>query len=733
MADFIAVIRRAVDGLSDNTPEMRIRVYDRARSAVQRQLDNMKPRPADDVIARQLDKLDEAIATIESEFSGAPAAAVAAVPEPAPIEEPAPPPYEPEPEPAPEPEPQPEPEPEPEPKPAPRYVAPEPAPMEPPAFLMREPAPVAVERVEPKPEPVPEPAPRPEPTFESERPAVSEEPQPDEAEEPDATSDDDTMPPAAEEPEASWQRDRFDEPLGERQPPRPIELAWEHPAEPARRDTSFTSDSRFDFNPSPAARPKETSTDPWTPVVTDNPFHEPAQIFNPEAANQEPAAKRDDPFLSEMPKAATEPKSWWDDVERSPAPPMPSAPPSSTSRDTSWDSFEAFVGERSTGKTANDPKPPRGRDGMSIVQPEPAPPEAVKQTPVPEERDSRGKFFAGILAAIILLGGAGYAGWRFSDSILGLVNGTSSTGSQSASKSQPATGQQTPATDTKPGDASTTPAATPAATPAVTGPQKFTQRLMADGSEVDSGSSGEQVASAAQAEGKSVANQNEKPTAQPASTQTPAQPATTPTGSQPDAASSQQAAPVKMFLYEERLGQASPTALEGTVTWSVKTDDQDGRKEKMIQGDISVPGRKMSAIFTLRKNNDPTLPASHIIELTFSLPKEFEGRGIESVLRISMKDKEQEQGDPLVAVPAKITDYFHMIALNAFADAVKTNLNLLKSRDWMDIPVTYSNGRRALLTLQKGPEGQKVFDEVISSWQASGDSAVPIPATPPAQ
>ncbi len=98
-----------------------------------------------------------------------------------------------------------------------------------------------------------------------------------------------------------------------------------------------------------------------------------------------------------------------------------------------------------------------------------------------------------------------------------------------------------------------------------------------------------------------------------------------------------------------------------------------------------------------------------------------------------MKEKEQEQGDPLVAVPAKITDYFHMIALNAFADAVKTNLNLLKSRDWIDIPITYSNGRRALLTLQKGPDGEKVFDEVISSWQASGDSNVPIPSPPPAQ
>lgn len=734
MADFIAVIRRAVDGLSDNTPEMRVRVYERARTAVQRQLDNMKPRPADDVIARQIEKLDEAIATIEREFTGAPAAEPIAIAAEV-VEEIAPPPAPPAPEPEPEPEPQQEAAPIPEP--APHFAAPEPVEPTPPPFLMREPAPVVPQPVEPKPEPAflsePKFEPAPQPRFEEPLPAPQ-------VERP-AAAEDDTMPPAAVEAETSWQREQFEAPLGVHDTPRPTERAPEPPAQPAwppldreaplereapldRKDNHFSFEAQT-AEPQPAT-PKAPAADAWTPVVTDNPFHEPEQIFTP-SAEPDVLAKHDALLGITKPKPAAEAKSWWDDVD---APKQP-APLPSVARDASWDSFEAFVGERSGANPAGEipaAATTRGRDGMSIGD-APATPE--RKAPAAEERgEGRGKLVAGILAAILVLAGTGYAGWRFSDTILGFINGIPSTGSQTASKSQPAsTTTQQPAT-TKPAAGTTTPAAT--TTPVATGPQKFTQRLMADGSEVDSGTSGEQVASAAQAEGKSVANQNEKPA--PASTpaQAPSTPATTPPASQPEPANSQQAAPVKMFLYEERLGQASPTALEGTVTWSVKNDDQDGHKGKMIQGDISVPGRKMSAIFALRKNNDPTLPASHIIELTFSLPKEFEGRGIESVLRISMKDKEQEQGDPLVAVPAKITDYFHMIALNAFADAVKNNLNLLKSRDWIDIPVTYSNGRRALLTLQKGPEGQKVFDDVISSWQASGDGATPA-ATPPAQ
>lgn len=71
MADFVAVIRRTVDGLSDNVPEMRAKVYDKARGAVRRQLENMKPRPSDEMIERQMGKLEAAITEVESEHAEA--------------------------------------------------------------------------------------------------------------------------------------------------------------------------------------------------------------------------------------------------------------------------------------------------------------------------------------------------------------------------------------------------------------------------------------------------------------------------------------------------------------------------------------------------------------------------------------------------------------------------------------------------------------------------------------
>ncbi len=68
MADFIAVLQRAVDGLSSNTPIMRARVYEKARAAVVRQLGDMLPPPPDYMLRRQLSKLDAAIREVEYQY-----------------------------------------------------------------------------------------------------------------------------------------------------------------------------------------------------------------------------------------------------------------------------------------------------------------------------------------------------------------------------------------------------------------------------------------------------------------------------------------------------------------------------------------------------------------------------------------------------------------------------------------------------------------------------------------
>jgi len=70
--------------------------------------------------------------------------------------------------------------------------------------------------------------------------------------------------------------------------------------------------------------------------------------------------------------------------------------------------------------------------------------------------------------------------------------------------------------------------------------------------------------------------------------------------------------------------------------------------------------------------------------------------------------------------------------VNDFPDARATNIELRRTRNWIDSPLAYRNGRRALLTMQKGEAGTQAFNEAIREWSALSGSTTPAPAPAPA-
>ncbi|RWX78927.1 hypothetical protein EPK99_10140 [Neorhizobium lilium] len=779
MADFVAVIRRAVDGLATNTPETRAKVYEKARGAVQRQLENMKPRPPEEMLRRQMDKLQAAIEEVETEHQeastpaeGAFVAPVAA-PEPVHYAEPdqQAPVYE-----------------EPVVAAAPAVV---PVDEDHSRYYRDEPeqapsAPVVYH--EPESEPLPEPvavAPavhdehvyeahpaEPEPAETHEAPwnehhALDVSPMREETYEVDHHSDLPVTPEQVEEDFSYSARNPYasqDEPVAapvapdlsghgtdwhaEQAPDLAEQTAeswnWHEPAPVAPTEVAAAWDDVPELVPAgpvesiergPSADNIEAHFDQETHVTAEA-VRMPAVADLPElaaAANAAPAASPaaavapafEDPFadyVSKQPSAKT-PK----DAERDP-----------------WGDLEDLIGYNNI--TASEPAARRTateEDDLSDLMQPPAKPYRV--TPV------RKRNYSGIVLALIglvLLGGGGYAIWMNRDALTGVMEGLMQPdlkNDQSANQAKPAQ-SSTPATPAPAQTATQTPpaasnsntaaSAAPSAADSGAAPSKFTQRLMPDGKEVDEGP-GATGGLAQNAEGQSVAQLNAPPAnpapaaqasngaspvpASPAPS-TGAAPATVPSAPAQAPAANPADTPAvageKMFLYEERIGQTAPTALDGTVSWSLQREPgaNGAPPEPVVQGRITIPGRGLTALMTFKRNTDPSLPASHLIEIVFAVPPDFEGGAIDSVQRIAMKQTEQDRGNALIAVPAKITDDFHMIALNDFPDARNTNLDLLRTRNWIDIPVAYRNGRRALLTLQKGPEGEKAFNEAIREW-----------------
>lgn len=67
MADYFPLLSKAISGLTPNTLEARLAIYDRARTALTRQMASMEPPVAADIVARELAALDAVVARIETE------------------------------------------------------------------------------------------------------------------------------------------------------------------------------------------------------------------------------------------------------------------------------------------------------------------------------------------------------------------------------------------------------------------------------------------------------------------------------------------------------------------------------------------------------------------------------------------------------------------------------------------------------------------------------------------
>ncbi|HEY0120711.1 MAG TPA: hypothetical protein VGC14_02930 [Rhizobium sp.] len=752
MADFVAVIRRAVDGLTENTPEMRVKVYERARGAVQRQLESMKPRPPEEMLRRQLDKLEAAIVEVEAEHAEAlPAPGEPVAEAPVPQEEPpaaVPEEHHVEEEHAVE---------EPEPVPAENHAEEEAAAYVPehgepvheaePEHAQREltddhetveawhDVPQEPERepvaahAEAYVEPVDEEVHHDEPQhYAEELPAVSAEPEP-----------------APQQPHVV--RSSADDVINQ------VEEIWAEVGTPSKHAASEPVMPAAAFTPAPFGHHVEEPAAAKTQAA-DTGFAWDADVFG--ELQSSPAAKPAEP-ARQMPENAFDDVDLFADVHSS-----PKAPAKSDVDGDGWRELKELAGfdklaeegERGNGSSI---PPDLDQDMASRLQGK-----SFRMEPKRRRFSATGIVLT--LVGLAAVAGGGYAAWLNREALDKMVTDLIS--------SAPKTAASTPSSDTASNNAASTPAATaPATTPAQNGTAatqppaagntnvaaldndpnmvntKFTQRLLPNGTEEDEGpAAGGQPGVA---EGKSVAEQNVASVAPApaagaatapandagaAQTQNPAAaapaPATTPPAAadQQASATPQQAAPVadgqKVFLYEERLGQTSPTAFEGTVTWSVQEGKgADGRPEPSVQGLINVPQRGLTATITVSRNTDSSLPASHLVELAFQVPPNFEGGAIDNVQRIALKSTEQDRGDALIAVPAKVTDDVYMVALNDFPDARKTNLDLLKTRNWIDIPVVYRNGRRALLTMEKGPTGSDAFNKAITEWQALGGVA----------
>jgi hypothetical protein len=184
--------------------------------------------------------------------------------------------------------------------------------------------------------------------------------------------------------------------------------------------------------------------------------------------------------------------------------------------------------------------------------------------------------------------------------------------------------------------------------------------------------------------------------------------------------SSDQVAPVaqRVVLYDEDPSDPKGKQYVGTVVWRTEpVKAGNGQPADIaVRADIDIPDRKFKMTMSFRRNTDTSLPASHTAELTFILPPDFDGGGVSNVPGILMKSNEQARGTPLAGLAVKVTDGFFLVGLSNVDSDRARNIQLLKERSWFDVPLVYVNQRRAIIAIEKGPPGERAFNDAFAAW-----------------
>ncbi len=171
--------------------------------------------------------------------------------------------------------------------------------------------------------------------------------------------------------------------------------------------------------------------------------------------------------------------------------------------------------------------------------------------------------------------------------------------------------------------------------------------------------------------------------------------------------------PQRAILYEEGATAEESKAVSGGTSW--KLGDDNG--SPIIIGRVEIPQRRLSFDIIIRKNEDESLAsASHLVEISYTAPPRLVGGGIEDVPALLLKNSEEAQGELLASAGVKVSDTLFWLALSANPESEINNMKLLREGSWFDLPVRYKNNKRAIVTLEKGREGEVVFAQALEAW-----------------
>jgi len=155
----------------------------------------------------------------------------------------------------------------------------------------------------------------------------------------------------------------------------------------------------------------------------------------------------------------------------------------------------------------------------------------------------------------------------------------------------------------------------------------------------------------------------------------------------------------------------------GNVSWQLATETSPsipGRKLSVLKIHSITVERGIEVRLSIRKNHDPSLPASHLVEVVFDLPDKDTDKGVSALHPVSMKETENSKGEQLGVAIARIKGNDFLMALSK--SEWERNRILLSQRNWIEIPFDFKDGGVLRLAIEKGSSGQQAVERAMAAW-----------------
>ena len=160
-----------------------------------------------------------------------------------------------------------------------------------------------------------------------------------------------------------------------------------------------------------------------------------------------------------------------------------------------------------------------------------------------------------------------------------------------------------------------------------------------------------------------------------------------------------------------------PVVNLGSTVWSTIPAAAGQPATVAVKADADIPDLKMHATMILRKNTDPTLEATHTIDLKFTFADGAPITGFKDVGLPQMRKLNSTASEQLNSTKVKISDEYFLITLAKSDHDLARNLVLMKTDGWFDFPLRLNDNRIAKLVFQKSADGEVMLAKALETWK----------------